>query len=131
MVALVFGAADGTTSVAALSGPAQVSASRLDNAYYSCLDIQIRSLVAPGQPVTFDPRDNVADLLRAAGSWLHAAPTDDASVPQLVLAARAGPGTCHGFVVETRTRGAAGRIEVRVGTGASVPGQGPLPRPEL
>jgi hypothetical protein len=130
-VALVFGAADGNTTVASFSTPAQVSANRLDNAYYRCLDTQVHSLVPPGQPVSFDPRDNVADVLRAAGSWLHAAPADDASVPQLVLATRAGAGSCHGFVVEARTRDAGGRTEVRIGTGASLPGQGPLPRPEL
>jgi hypothetical protein len=131
IVALVLGAADGNTTVASFSSPAQASAAELTNAYYRCLDVQTRSLVAPEQPVTFDQRDNVADLLRASGSWLHAAPATDRSVPQLLLTTRAGPGSCHGFVVEARTRDASGRTELRIGSGASVPGHGPLPRPEL
>jgi hypothetical protein len=130
-VALVLGAADGNSTVASFAGPTQHAAANLDNAYYRCLDVQVHSLVAPEQPVTFDQQGNVADLLRASGSWLRAAPPSDPSVPELVLAARTGPGSCHGFVVESRSRGPAGNVEVRVGSGASLAGQGPLPRPTL
>jgi hypothetical protein len=130
-VALVFGAADGHSTVDHFAGSSQHAAAGLDNAYYRCLDIQVHSLVAPGQPVTFAPQGNVADLLRASGSWLRAAPASDTSVPALVLATRSGPGSCHGFVVESRSHGPAGHVEVRVGSGASLAGQGPLPRPTL
>jgi hypothetical protein len=130
-VALVFGAADGNATVASFAGSAQHAAADLDDAYYRCLDVQVHSLVPPDQPVTFDRHSNVADLLRAAGSWLRAAPPSDASVPELSLAVRTGPGSCHGFVVESRSPGPAGTREVRVGSGASLAGQGPLPRPTL
>ena len=131
VVALVFGAADGNSTVAYFAGSTQHAAAGLDNAYYRCLDVQVHSLVAADQPVTFDQQGNVADLLRASGSWLRAAPPADRSVPQLALAARPGPGSCHGVVVESRTRGPAGHVEVRLGSGASLAGQGPLPRPTL
>jgi hypothetical protein len=130
-VALVFGAANGNSTVASFAGATQHAEARLDNTYYRCLNVQVHSLVASGQPVTFGQQGNVADLLRASGSWLRAAPPSDASVPQLVLATRTGPGSCHGFVVESRSRGPTGQIEVRVGSGASLAGQGPLPRPTL
>jgi hypothetical protein len=129
--ALVFGAADGNSTVAYFAGSAQHSAAGLDNAYYRCLNVQVHSLVAPEQPVIFGHQGNGADLLRASGSWLRAAPPSDTSVPELTLAARPGPGSCHGFVVESRRRGPAGHIEVRLGSGDSLAGQGPLPRPTL
>jgi hypothetical protein len=130
-VSLVFGAADGNASVTSITSAAQLAATNLDNAYYRCLDVQTRSLVAPNQPVTFYQHDNVADLLRASGRWLVAAPQSDVSVPQLLLVSRPGPGSCHGAVVEARVPLAGGGTVVRVGTGASLSGSGPLPRPQL
>jgi hypothetical protein len=131
-VALIFGAIQGNSAVATLGGPAQRSLAAVENDYYRCLDIQTRSLVAPGQPVRISPQGNVADLLRAIGSWVTAAPPRDDVAPQLALEPRTGPGTCHGSVVVARFPGRDGRRPVqRVGSGATQSGHGPLPRPPL
>src|ERR1700722_11617896 len=53
-VALGVGAADGNSTVTSFAGSTQRAAAGLDNAYYRCLDVQVHSLVTPGQPVTFD-----------------------------------------------------------------------------
>jgi hypothetical protein len=131
VLALVFGARQGDSAVATLGSPAQRSLARVENDYYRCLDVQTRSLVAPGQPVSVAQQGNVADLLRAIGSWITAAPPRDHQAPQLALVSRTGPGTCHGSVVVARFPGRDGRPVERVGSGASQPGQGPLPRPPL
>jgi hypothetical protein len=132
MAALLFGAARGNSTVASLTSTSQMAATNVDNAYYHCLDIQTQSLVMPGQAVVVAYQGNVADLLRAAGSWLRAAPADDRNAPSLRIVERSGPGTCHGSVIEgVFSNGRGGGHVVRIGTGASVPGAGPLPRPQL
>jgi hypothetical protein len=131
MAALLFGAARGNSTVASLTSTSQIAATNLDNAYYRCLDVQTQSLVMPGQAVVVAHQGNVADLLRAAGSWLKAAPADDRTAPALRIVERSGPGTCHGWVIEGVFSNGLGGHVVRIGTGASVPGAGPLPRPQL
>jgi hypothetical protein len=128
---LLFGAARGNATVTALNSSTQAADLHLENAYYRCLEIQTRSLVSPGEPVTLNVWYEVLDLLRAAGVWLTAAPPSDVHAPQLTLATRPGPGSCHGTVVEARFLLPDGKTVIRFGTGASVPGEGPLPRPEL
>ena len=127
VVALVFGAADGNSTVAYFAGSTQHAAAGLDNAYYRCLDVQVHSLVAPHQPVTFGQQGNVADLLRASGSWLRAAPPADARFPS----SRWPPTPARAPATASwSSRGPGARpasVEVRVGSGASLAGQGPLP----
>jgi len=130
-VGLAVGASEGTERVGALTAAPAVAAARLDEAYYRCLDVQIRSLVGPQRAVTLDPRSDIAALLRASGRWLSFAPTSDRAAPRLSLVATDGPGACHGWVVQSRVRTGDGTVEVRTGTGASVPGEGPMPRPQL
>lgn len=131
MAALLFGGARGNSTVASLTSTSQLAATNLDNAYYRCLDVQTQSLVMPGQVVVVSGPGNVADLLRAAGSWLKAAPAGDLTAPVLRIVERSGPGTCHGSVIEGVFPNGRGDHVVRIGSGASVPGAGPLPRPQL
>jgi hypothetical protein len=130
-LALMFGAARGNATVTSLNSPSQAADLRLENAYYRCISIQTRSLVSPSEPVSLNVWYEVLDVLRGAGVWLTAAPPTDALAPQLTLASRPGPLSCHGMVVEARFRLSDGKTVIRIGTGASVPGNGPLPRPEL
>jgi hypothetical protein len=130
-IALIFGAARGNSSVTSLTSPAQVSESRLQNAYYRCLDVQTHSLVSVRQPVTMSHWWESLDVLRAAGIWLKAASPSNTSVPQLRTISTRSPASCHGTVVEGRFQERGGKVRERVGTGASVPGEGPLPRPQL
>lgn len=131
VAALLVGAARGNSTVTSLTSASQMAATDLDNAYYRCLDVQAQSLVMSGQVVNVSGPGNVADLLRAAGSWLKAAPAGDVAAPVLRIVERSGPGTCHGSVVEGAFPNGRGGHVVRIGSGASVPGAGALPRPQL
>ena len=118
---------------AQLSARAEHDAS-VDDAFYACIDTQARSLVRPGQTVALGG-DNLADvvtMIKGFGSWVTVA--DPASRADVVLTLHdgaAGPGTCLGTRVVGTWRGPGGRTMVRLGTGASVAGQGPPPAPPL
>ena len=131
--ALAVKAAHGGQAVGALVGRAPVAQARLDQAYYRCLDIQAHSLVSPGRPVLIEGPDFGAYvvLLKAVGSWVTLAGHPSSSAVALSLDDRRGPGSCLGNVVVARRRGPGGRTEIRVGSGASVPGTGPPPAPPL
>jgi hypothetical protein len=104
----------------------------IDDAFYRCLDIQARSLVSPGEPVYFGP-DNLSDwvtLTKGIGSWVTIASSPASAKADLSLRDDVtGRPACLGTVVVARTVGSHG--VVRVGHGASVPGQGPPPAPPL
>lgn len=105
----------------------------LDNAFYHCLDVQARSLVSPGQPVELvnDLADMVT-LLKVVGSWVTVADPASSAVAQLSLRDNVkGKGACLGTVVVARFPGPGHSFTERVGTGASVPGNGPPPAPPL
>lgn len=108
-------------------------ATALDNAFYHCIDVQVRSLVRPGQPV--DLRGGLYDLvtlLQASGSWITVADRSSPADEQVfVVDGVGGPGTCRGTVAKIAYREPHGGETVRTGTGASVPGTGPPPAPPL
>ncbi|MHB1789415.1 MAG: hypothetical protein ACYCVN_08160 [Acidimicrobiales bacterium] len=132
MAGMVVQAVRSDRVVGSLMTKGAVRSDQVDNAYYRCLDVQTRSLVSPGQPVAFagsNPYD-VIILLQAVGSWITVAP---APVPTtLRLSLRSDPGRgCLGTVVVSRTVDGTGRSVVRIGTGAHVPGAGPVPATPL
>ncbi len=130
---LVVKAAHGGQTVQDLRSRTPVADAELDDAYYRCLDVQARSVVAPGRPVLIEGPDFGAyvTLLKAVGSWVtiagHPSPSDVA----LSIDQRGGGGSCLGSVVVARQRGPDGRRTTLVGSGASVPGKGPPPPPPL
>lgn len=106
----------------------------LDDAYYGCLDTQAHSLVSPNQSVTINA-DNLADfiiLLKTTGSWVTFADSPSSAAVQLSLRTVSGGGNaCRSSVVVAHyATPQHGRSE-RVGSGASVAGQGPPPAPPL
>lgn len=113
---------------------ATVRDARLDDAFYRCLDTQVRSLVRPGQTVAFRAGNlgDLVTLLKASGSWATVAdPPSGADVSLALRNGTAAAGTCLGTVVVGTTRLPGGREIVRVGTGAEVAGHGPPPAPPL
>jgi hypothetical protein len=134
MAGLVVQADRGNATVAVQLQPKTVHDAALDNAFYRCLDVQARSLVSPGEPVVLAP-GNLADfitLLKGVGSWVTIADPPSTAVARLSLRDHVGgPGACLGTQVTARYPRRQGGFTVRVGTGASVPGQGPPPAPPL
>ncbi len=134
LAALGVQAARGTAVVSGQSSPSVERQARLDDAFYACLDTQARSLVAPGRTVALGAGDlaDVVTLLKAVGSWVTVAdPPASADVTLTLRSGPAAPGTCLGTVVVGRVKEPSGRVTVRVGTGAAVPGQGPPPAPPV
>jgi hypothetical protein len=131
---LVVQASRGNATVAVQRQPKAVRDAALDNAFYRCLDVQARSLVSPGEPVALAP-SNLADfitLLKGVGSWVTIADPPSTAVARLSLRDHVdGSGACLGTQVTARYPRRQGGFAVRVGTGASVPGQGPPPAPPL
>ena len=127
-------AARGTAIVSAQSSPGVEHQARVDDAFYSCLAIQARSIVGPGQTVALRPH-NIVDLVtlvKAVGSWARVAdPPATAAVTLSLTTGPGGPGTCLGTRVIGRLSGPGGTVVTKVGTGAQVPGQGPPPAPPL
>jgi hypothetical protein len=134
VVALVGQAVRGSRTVDAQLATPSVRDATVDNAFYACIDVQARSLVAPGQTVTLGG-DNLADvisMIKGFGAWVTVA--DPASRADVVLTLHVGmaaPGTCLGTRVLGTYRGPGGHTRVRRGTGAQVAGQGPPPAPPL
>lgn len=127
---LVTGAVHGGRVIRSQEGSSTVAAARLDEAYYRCLEVQARSLVSPGTPVTLPfhgiaDLSGVIDLLKAVGSWATFADPTDPAVTELSLRHVPGPGACLGVVVVAR--GTRPGAPDRIGSGASVPGDGPPP----
>jgi hypothetical protein len=134
VAALGIQAARGNTVVSGQSSAATTRDAQLDDSFYRCLDVQVRTLVRPGQTVSLGG-GNLADVvtfLKAVGSWVTVADPASAADVSLSLRDRTGlPGSCLGTVVVGSTRAAGGGTVVRVGTGARVPGHGPPPAPPL
>jgi hypothetical protein len=134
LVGLGVQAVRGDRTVGVQRQAATVRDADLDDAFYHCIDVQTRSLVAPGQPVAFATADlaDFVTLLKGAGSWITIADPVSQAVAELSL--RNGvhaPGACLGTVVVARYPAPGGGTTVRVGTGSSVPGGGPPPPPPL
>lgn len=111
-------------------------AAAVDNAFYRCLSVQAGSLVGPDEPVLLG--EGVAQfadwvtLTKGVVSWIDVAP--DRSSARFLLSLRdgvTGRPACLGTVVVARPAQPSEGRAVRVGTGASVPGQGPPPAPPL
>ena len=124
----------GTTVVNHQRSARVVADARLDDAYYSCLDIQARSLITPSTSVRYRPGASLGEaviLNKVVGSWITLSPARHEPAGFLGLRHADGPGACLGDVVTLRTRGSDGTWIVRIGHGATVPGQGPPPAPPL
>ena len=126
-------AVHGGETVEALHGPAPVRQAQEDDAYYRCLYLQARSLVAPGRPVLIEGPDLGAyvTLLKAVGSWVTLAERHSPADVALSLRAQGGRGSCAGTVVVATQTSPRGRTTTRVGSGASLPGHRPPPPPPL
>jgi hypothetical protein len=124
----------GNRTVSAQGGARVVRNARVDDAFYHCLDVQTRSLVSAGQPVTLTPT-NLGDLvtmLKGVGSWVTIADPPSRAVADLSLRNDVhGGGACLGTVVVAHYPHRGGGATVRIGSGASVPGSGPPPAPPL
>ena len=72
LVGLGVQAVRGDPTVGVQRQAATVRDADLDDAFYHCIDVQTRSLVAPGQPVAFATADlaDFVTLLKGAGSWI-------------------------------------------------------------
>jgi hypothetical protein len=134
LVGLGVQAVRGDRTVGAQRRSTAVRDASLDDAYYHCIDVQTRSLVSPGQPVVIAAADlqDFVTLLKGAGSWITFA--DPVGRAEAKLSLRNGvhaSGACLGTVVVARYPAPGGGTTVRVGTGASVAGDGPPPPPPL
>jgi hypothetical protein len=105
----------------------------LDDAFYRCIDVQARSLVAPSQPVVITGNlGDVVTLIKGVGSWVTIAnPFSSASARLSLRDNVAGRHACLGSVVIATYPKPGHRSVVRIGYGASVPGHGPPPAPPL
>jgi hypothetical protein len=123
----------GNRTVSAQRDPRNVRGAKLDNAYYRCLDVQTRSLVAPGEPVWLtDNFGNLITLVKGVGSWVTIADqSSSAAVKLSIRSGVTGHQACLGSVVVGTYAGPHGGLIVRLGSGASVPGIGPPPAPPL
>lgn len=134
-------------SVQAVRGNRTVSVQRsaltihdaaLDDAFYHCIDVQTRSLIAPGEPVLFTAVTNVSGLsdlvtlLKGVGSWVTIANPPSTAVARISLRNNvAGHRACLGTVVVATYTTPKDGVRVRVGSGSSVAGKGPPPAPPL
>ena len=134
LLSLVGQAVRGSRIVDAQLATRSVHDASVDNAFYNCLDVQARSLVAPAQTVAIGG-DNLVDviyMIKAFGAWVKVAdPAFRADVVLTLRQSHASPGTCLGTRVVGTYREQNGRTTVRLGTGAQVAGQGPPPAPPL
>ena len=134
----------GNRTVTQQQDEAAAHAAFLDNAFYRCLDVQARSLVSPGQPVTLDVRPGqpikpdlaglsvLVTMLKAVGSWITVASPPTKAVADLSLRQVAsGDGACLGTVVVVHYAQPHNGVRIRVGSGAQVAGTGPPPAPPL
>lgn len=129
-------------SVQAVRGNRKVSVQRsaltihdaaLDDAFYNCIDVQTRSLIAPAETVQL--RDDLGDLvtlIKGVGSWVTFADPPSTAAVQISLRNNVtGGGACLGTVVVATYAKPKGGVRVRVGSGSSVAGKGPPPAPPL
>jgi hypothetical protein len=132
LIGLAVQAVRGNRVVSAQLATDTVRNAALDNAFYRCLDVQTRSLVSPGQPVVITST-NLADfitLLKGVGSWITVADPPTSAVAQLSLRNNVrGHAACRGTVVVAHYPQPRHGVTVRIGSGATVPGQGPPPAP--
>ncbi|HEY7947714.1 MAG TPA: hypothetical protein VID75_08560 [Acidimicrobiales bacterium] len=124
---LAVGAVRGVRATAAQADPGEVSAWRLDLAYYDCLSTQAHSLVHRGETVDVSMSDpglgvTLAKVV-APFAVITARPSGHVV---LTLVTRPGPGSCLGSVVVARDPSGA----VRDGRGGSLVGhRQPPPTP--
>ncbi len=133
LVGLAVQATRGNGVVGVQRDAATIHGAALDNAFYHCVDVQVRSLVAPGDPVLLG--GNLSDLItlmKSSGSWITVAdPPSSATATVKLRDDVTGPGACLGTVVVATYLHPHDGIVLRTGTGASLPGSGPPPAPPL
>ncbi|HVC71161.1 MAG TPA: hypothetical protein VNC61_12975 [Acidimicrobiales bacterium] len=100
LAGLAVGAVRGVRATAARADPAEVSAWRLDLAYYDCLSAQAHSLLYRGETVDVSMADPGSGVTLAKVVAPFAVISDRRSGHVvLTLVARPGPGSCLGSVV--------------------------------
>jgi hypothetical protein len=131
LVALGVQAARGNTTVSVQRSAKTMHNTALDNAFYQCIDVQAHSLVSPDEPVLFGGGlGDVVTMLKGMGSWITIADPGSQAVARISLRNNVTTGdTCRGTVVIATSTHAP--HTVRVGTGATAPGEGPPPAPPL
>jgi hypothetical protein len=128
----------GNAVVNAQRSPTAVRDAKLDDAFYDCLSIQAHSIVSPGEPVflvgTSANLTGIAEwvtLIKGVGTWVTFSGTPSTARVELVFEDHVtGRPACLGNAVATRSIH-DGRVTVRYGSGADVPGMGPPPAPVL
>jgi hypothetical protein len=123
----------GNRTVSAQRDHRTVRDAQLDNAFYRCLDVQTRSLVAPGEPVWLtDSLGNLITLVKGVGSWVTIADQSSSAAVKLSLQRGVtGRQACLGTVVVGTYAMPHGGVMTRIGSGASVPGIELPPAPPL
>lgn len=128
LVGLVGGAVHANGVASTESGPVQIQATRLDQAVYHCIDVQVHSLIKPDQPAKLVATFADAGLfLQATEGTITVVQTTKRRLPEIIVTTEARSDSCHGIIVEARIPVSRGRTVLRRGSGASVSGTGPLP----
>jgi hypothetical protein len=134
VVGLVGQALRGNAVVAHQRASTTVRNAQIDDAYYACLATQAHSLISPSTPVRYQPDATLLEVVllnKSVASWITVAPEGTTPTALLGVVHTGGPSSCLGDVVIAKVRQADGHWVTRVGTGASLPGQGPPPAPPL
>jgi hypothetical protein len=133
LVALFFGSLDGANTVNTIDSHTDIAEAQLQDAYFNCLRRQTQSLVGPGSTASISANSFrvLGIILQVDGDWLTFVQPTDLSVPVVSLVPRSSGPTCRGMAIEVRLRLPGGGFETRFGTGASLPGHGPLPAEQL
>jgi hypothetical protein len=132
-IALSFGSLQGAKTVNTIDSHTDIVAARLQDAYFNCLRRQTQSVIGPGATASISASSFyvLGTILQVDGDWLTFVQPTDLSVPAVSLVPRSKGPSCRGMAIEVRLHRPGGGFETRFGTGASLPGHGPLPPEQL
>ena len=131
--ALFFGTLHGANTVDSIDSHTDIAEAQLQDAYFNCLRRQTQSLIGPGATASISANSFpvLGTILQVDGDWLTFVQPTDLSVPVVSLIPRSSGPSCRGMAIQVRFRLPGGGFETRFGTGASLPGRGPLPPEQL
>jgi hypothetical protein len=116
------------------SSPGQARQWERDSAFWNCLTVQAHSLVAPGERVDINQGGLATSVMleKAVGGWTILETHAKEASAVLLIKTDHARGSCLGSVVVEYAPGSSlhGPPE-RIGTGASDPGDAPLPSTPL
>jgi hypothetical protein len=107
-VVLVDKAADGVRSTDGLSSQASIDRAARTNAFYECIENQVKQLIPKSTSVAFSggaTSDSASLLIDAAGSWFTVARDPKTAKVTLALSAPKPPTGCSGVVVTAVSNG--------------------------